>query len=269
MTRTAVFSISTADHFHNAEVTLKSFSDHCDYSVDTYNITLEDIKKKKYNNDIINNIYIKYFTSIDSLRWSLKPALILYFLKDQQYTNVVYLDNDIYFVNKNTFLIDYLDKGILLTKHNRPIVPTGNKFLDSQFICNFTDGFFNAGFIGANHNGIEPINWWLHMNYWKCSKIPELGLYVDQKYLDVLALEFSDKVRICDHPGCNLAMWNSQTCSRSLINNVWKINSEYDPIFCHFSSLDGGPEDPMLQFYLEEFKSKIQEVKHYKKRKIL
>lgn len=279
MKTTAIFSISTTNFFANAHVSLESFVEHCDYrsDIDIFNISLSDILDNKYyTNTIINQMCSRYKNNSDALRWSLKSALILYFLKDKNYKNVIYIDNDIYFVNNNTFLIDDLDKGILLTKHNRPIVPKINffditderikytntntdYFYYEQFLCNFTDGFFNAGFIGASQPGIPAITWWTKMNFWQCVKSFKNGLYVDQKYLDVLALEFSDVVRICDHPGCNLAIWNSQTSKRSFdANHKWKINDRYNPIFCHFSTLNNKIKDDMLSEYYDEYNNKIQ-----------
>lgn len=278
MNTTAVFSISTDNFFFNGQVALESLVEHCDYknNIDVFNITLSDILDHKiYHNSIIKQICWRHQKNKDALRWSLKSALILYFLKDRNYNNVIYIDNDIYFVNNNTFLIDSLDKGILLTKHNRPIIPKTD-FFDTahdkikysepnydyiyyeQFLCNFTDGFFNAGFIGANKLSIQAITWWIKMNFWQCAKALQHGLYVDQKYLDILALEFSDIVRICDHPGCNLATWNSLTLTRSFENNKWKINNIYDPIFCHFSTLDTKINDDMLSMYYAEYKNKIK-----------
>lgn len=255
MTKIAAFCVSSSDYYDKAFVGLNSIRDHCDYNIDTHNILLEDIYTKKYHSMHIDNAYKKYDNNSNVLRWSLKPSLLLYFLQDLNYDKCIYVDNDIYFVNNNTFLVDQIDKGILLTKHNRPLFPNKNPWIQSQFMCNFTDGFFNAGFIGANKNGIHALEWWHTMTLWRCSQEKCYGLYDDQKYLDILALQFNKQTRICDHPGCNLATWNTHTAKRSLINNAWKIDDIYDPIFLHFSSIDSLSEnsDPMLFYYYKEY----------------
>lgn len=280
MNNTAIFSISTNNFKNHAEVALNSFLENCDYknNVDSYNITIGDIQNQKYINNRIDNLISRYKNAPnDILRWALKPSIILYFLHDKDYNNVIYIDNDLYFINNNTFLIDSLDKGVLLTKHNRPIYPQVSFLTNSsgkiryessqfnynyfeQFLCNFTDGFFNAGFIGANKLGKPAIGWWAEMNYWQCAKSYNHGLYVDQKYLDILALEFCNITRICNHPGCNLAVWNTQTITRSFKDNKWKINDLYDPIFFHFSALSESSDDEMLVYYYKEYKNKINNI---------
>ena len=259
----AVFSISTPDYVNNAAVSLDSFARNCSFSVDIFNLTIDDISNK-YCNTNIQKFLEKYNSDHNKLRWSLKPILLMYFLVDKQYTNTIYIDNDLYFVNNIDFLIKDIDKGILLTKHNRPLYPSTNNFLNSQFLCNFTDGFFNAGFIGANINGLDALSWWSSMNYWQCTKAKNYGLFDDQKYLDTMALQFHGCINICEHPGCNLATWNSQTITRSFENSRWTINNFYDPIFCHFSGIENQHErlDPMLHDFYKNF---VQEVNGYGK----
>lgn len=256
--KNAIFSISTPDYMDAASVALDSFGDNCSKHIDKFNISIIDIFNKIYDSEHITQLVQKYKTEHDKLRWTLKSAILLLLL--ESYDNVIYIDSDIYFVNNSDFLITYLDKGILLTKHNRPLYPSQN---NSQFLCNFTDGFFNAGFIGASRKGIQPLSWLTHMNRWSCRKDKKYGLFDDQKYLDMMALEYNHLVRICDHPGCNLATWNTGTITRSFINNEWIIGGEHKPIFCHFSCLEYYPPqfDPMLSYYYTEYSNKIKNLK--------
>lgn len=279
MKKIALFSISTQDFIPNGQIALESFVNNCDLAddIDVYNLTIDALQDDKYKNTIIQQMILRHRKYKDSLRWSLKSAVMLHFLEDEAYENVIYIDNDTYFINNNTFLLKNLDKGILLTKHNRPMYPSPilyeSKFKKirysepsfdpiyfEQFLCNFTDGFFNAGFVGASRSGIPAISWWAKMNFWECSKSAKHGLFVDQKYLDILALEFNDFVKICNHPGCNIAVWNSPTLNKSYdhTTNQWKINDIYDPIFCHFSSMDFAAPDPMIMQYYKEYIFKIE-----------
>lgn len=254
-----IFSISTEDYTKNATVSLRSFARNCGTQLDTLNLTLKDIAKN-YKNDQIQKILKKYYFDQNTLRWCLKSALLIHLLVDKKYDSAIYIDNDVYAVNNIDFLIlDTLSSGILLTKHNRPLYPSKNNYLNSQFSCIFTDGFFNAGFIGASRTGLEALKWWSSMNYWKCLKSKNDGLFDDQKYLDVMALEFHKNVKICEHPGCNLATWNSQTITRSFENNKWTINDLYIPIFCHFSAIKNYPPnyDPMLYHFYKQYINEV------------
>lgn len=257
----AVFSISTKDYAKRGNLSLDSFVKNCNYEVDINNIIVEDIIDYKYDYVDIKKFVDKYKSDQNKLRWSLKPAFIKYFLLIKKYDIVIYIDNDIYFVNNADFLIENISAGVLLTKHHRPLYPSGNPLLNNQFLCNFTDGFFNAGFIRANKFGLEAMEWWSDMNYWQCSKIKSHGLFDDQKYLDIMALEFNKNIDICDHPGCNLASWNSLTIKRELINNCWIINNNYKPIFCHFSDMNYNKSfDPMLHEFYEQYNNELSNV---------
>jgi hypothetical protein len=108
---------------------------------------------------------------------------------------------------------------------------------------------------------IPALEWLMNMTYWKCEINKYEGLFVDQKYLDILALEFNDIVTICRHPGCNLATWNSISLKRKYSESLgcWLINDLYKPIFFHFSSIgiDLGKRDPMLSHYYNRYSEEV------------
>lgn len=257
----AIYSISTENYLPKGAAALKSLSDSLHTSVDTYNFSLNDIIAiPDYNIQKIINRYKNY--NPDYLRWTLKPAIILYLLNNQKYKKCIYIDNDIFFVNDSSFLIDNLN-GVLLTPHFRPHLPSTNKTIQAQFLALLTDGFFNAGFIAVEKTGIPAIDWWYNVLYWRCEKNKCAGIYDDQKYLDIMCLQFSNIVEICKHPGCNIAEWNQYTNTAELIGNKWVINSQYDPIFFHFSGAFRNEswknEHPMMFEYYQKFLQSIKE----------
>jgi hypothetical protein len=252
-----IFTLSTYSHLKASIVSLESFKKNIhNFNVDCFILTVEEIDKaisdKIYE---LNNIKIinlqniesyniqglinKYKNKKDILRWSSKPSSLLYF--SLKYDIVFYIDNDIYFINPCDFLIkDYLNKGMCLTKHNRCINPfkehvneqskiyypnvTHKQFKFNQFQCLFTDGFFNAGFIGIRSKNIQDaLYWWSDMVLFNCSINRQQGIYLDQKYLDILALEFDEKISIIHDANCNVAHWNILSSEVS------------NPIFFHFS----------------------------------
>ena len=117
-------------------------------------------------------------------------------------------------------------------------------------------GLYNAGFFGVNKNGFEALNWWAEMCHYKTEKNKKLGLFVDQKYLDVLSVQFTG-VKIIKHQGCNLASWNVQTCKREICNGELLINRKYKPIFIHFAKEKIvnilNRNDKLLYPFLEEY----------------
>ena len=204
-------------------------------------------------------IYRKYAgTNEDQFRWALKPVYIAWLLR-KKYNKVIFLDPDLYFTGDPGFLLKELDTAaVLLSPHwcnPNPMV-----FEDGLFSM-MKNGMFNAGFIGASKNGLEAMEWWADMCHFKTEKLPALGIYDDQKYLDLLPVEF-ENVRIIRHRGCNLAAWNLDTNKRGVKNGQLVINDEFPPVFIHFAKgtieniLNGN--DDLLRPILEEYLGQLR-----------
>lgn len=192
-------------------------------------------------------------TNADYFRWALKPLFISYLLS-KGFNKVLYADADLYFVNNFPFLFDELDNNnVILTPHWANTNPIENE--DSLFSV-LRGGLFNAGFIGVNTAGKKAIDWWTDMCHYKIEKKKELGLYDDQKYLDLLQVQF-EKVKIIKHQGCNLASWNIDTCKREMINGKLYINKKFEPVFIHFAKDTIvnilNKNDALLKPFLDEY----------------
>lgn len=198
-------------------------------------------------------------TSSDSFRWALKPVIIGYLL-EKGFEKVIYVDPDIYFTGNFTFILDLLNTySILLTPHWADLDIINNE--DSVFSV-LRNGLFNAGFIAASQNGIQAIHWWAGMCQYKMEKRKELGLYDDQRYLDLLQVQFP-YVHIIDHRGCNLAAWNIHSCKREMKNGRLLINGNYEPVFIHFTKDTIAnifmKNDNLLRPWLDEYCQKLSE----------
>ena len=148
--------------------------------------------------------------------------------------------------------------SVLLTPHWNNINPL--EFEDGLFSI-MRNGMFNAGFIGAAKNGIPAMKWWAGMCHYKMDRQVELGIYDDQKYLDLLPVEFPGS-GILRHQGCNLASWNIDTCKREIINGKLMINKIYEPVFIHFAkdTITNilNRNDELLKPYLDEYIQALQ-----------
>lgn len=217
-------------------------------------LTISDIRKS----ETIDLLLKKYAhkTKKDELRWALKPALISWLLS-QKIEKVIYTDADIFFVNNAGFLFDELDRySVILTPHWRNIKPSN----DSDLFYSLTSGYFNAGFIGASINGMSIINWWEEACCFRMEKSVAHGLFDDQKFLDLVPLEF-DGVGIVKHRGCNIAMWNMITNKREMVGGKLLVAGKYDPVFIHFTkdtiqNIVLG-NDPLLYPLLENYKAAL------------
>lgn len=178
---------------------------------------------------------------LDTIRWALKPCLMQYLL--DQYSECIYIDSDLYFINNMTSIVEDID-NIGLSPHFRPYgtseIFDWMKSLDVIGDTNvFTDGYFNGGFIVSKNTEISKnaISWWKKCCLSRCEINKEIGLYVDQKYLDFMYMYFEGISKIND-PGCNIAEWNIFSYhikDLNLENRTFVINDSYIPKFFHFS----------------------------------
>lgn len=105
--------------------------------------------------------------------------------------------------------------------------------------------------------------WWLDCCISACEKNYSEGLYVDQRYLDLMPIYFS-QVTVCRHRGYNLADWNRHlrhkpTKGMALIPGRWKVRS------VHFTRntiarIETG-KDAALEPYYREYKCILAEAK--------
>ena len=205
----------------------------------------------------------KYLESdVHAFRWSMKPVLLNYLLKDEECEKVIYVDGDIFFFSNYQFLFDKLnDARAILTPHWRSFDP--HKDL-TNFELMFNSGIYNAGFIAVNKKAIEIMEWWAMACVFRCVKDPSRGFFADQTYLNLLNVIF-EGVELLRHRGCNLADWNQLECRRTKRpDGSVCINNEYPVVFIHFtfSTMLAILEnrDPLLLPHLKRY---FQSVKNY------
>lgn len=206
------------------------------------------------NSLLAKDIVKKYaHTNTDHFRWALKPIFITYLLENG-FEKVIYVDPDIYFVGDYNFLFEKLNQSnILLTPHwcnTDPLIS------EESLYDVLRGGLFNAGFVGANKKGLEAIGWWAGVCHFKVEENRSFGLFVDQKYLNILPVQF-DNVEIIKHQGCNIASWNIESCKREIVDGKLLINRRFEPIFIHFAKETIAHvlnyNDKLLKPYLEEY----------------
>jgi hypothetical protein len=206
-------------------------------------------------------IVSKYREQPDILRWSLKPVWLKVLLSGQDLDKAIFVDPDLYFYADPQFLFDELDHGpILLSPHWRSSDPE----LDAiNFELNFRDGMFNGGFLGASREGIPALDWLAKACLYKCEINHEHGLFLDQKYFDLLPVRFPG-TRVLRHRGCNLANWNQVECRREKVGDTIFINGKYPVVFIHFtrSTLRGirSGADSLLMPFLDEYESVLKQL---------
>jgi hypothetical protein len=153
----------------------------------------------------------------------------------KHYRKVLYLDPDIYLYSDLGPLVSDLEScSIAVTPHTLTPVMDGEAPSDLDFL---RMGAFNLGFIGVSkcEESFSFLEWWsrrcLEYGFYE----PQLGLAVDQKWVD-LAPSFFPGLKILRDPGLNVAYWNLHERMISKRDKTWLVNEKFPLRFFHFSA---------------------------------
>lgn len=127
----------------------------------------------------------------------------------EQADKVFYLDPDIAVFGPLDPLVEMLDRAsILLTPHQLTPEETRQAIVDNE-ICSLSHGTYNLGFVGVRNDvsGRKMANWWNDRLLDYCIDDRAAGIFVDQKWCDLIPAMF-DNVMILRDPGYNVASWN-------------------------------------------------------------
>ena len=156
----------------------------------------------------IPNFWMMTFRyTILELNTAVKPFFLEYLFKNYDYDKICYFDPDIYFYQPVDEIWEKLNTyHIVLTPHL--LGPLDDEFRPNE-ISILQSGTYNLGFIGlSRHPEVDEfLTWWQGKLAKYCVVDIEKGLFVDQKWIDLVPGRFSG-VYIDQDPGCNAAYWN-------------------------------------------------------------
>jgi len=177
------------------------------------------------------------------LSTAVKPFFLKYLFEMYKFDALCYFDPDIYFYQPLHMLWDNLQNyRIILTPHL-----TGP--LDEEYNPNelqiLRSGTYNLGFIGlARHTSVmEFLDWWADKLTRHCIVDHDRGLFVDQRWVDLVPGRFP-KVYIEQDPSYNVAYWNLSHRNLICENDVWLVN-ETPLKFFHFSGFSPDHADAL------------------------
>ena len=171
---------------------------------------------------------------------AVKPFFLEQLFAAEGLERLIYLDPDILVLRPLDHLRDVLEQNaIALTPHlTAPI--EDDAFPDELAILR--SGTYNLGFIGLAKRGPvdQFLTWWQGRVLDRCVVRVEEGLFVDQKWIDLVPGFYPD-VGIIHHPGYNVAYWNLH-CRHvdmdRMVEGDDDIRVNGEPLaFFHFSGL--------------------------------
>ena len=179
--------------------------------------------------------------NVTELCTATKPFFLDHLLRDARVEQLLYIDPDILITNSLDELYRLLDHfDIVLTPHAECDYPDDGRLPDDTSMMQ--TGLFNLGFLGlrASSNTRTFLEWWKKKVYRKCLVQFELGLFVDQKFMD-LALLWFDGIHVERGSGYNVAYWNLHSRDVRFQDGIWTCNG--GPLyFFHFSGYR--PDNP-------------------------
>lgn len=251
---TLVYTVSTIGYLEQAVLALKSVKNNNKFNI--YFIFIVDIKKESYeiinrkikknypwiellathqlkkaSKNIMNRAY-KVFSKLEIC--SLSKFICLKYLTNKYLSTkyFVYIDTDLYFFSSlKNCLNSIKNKPFLVTPHYlNPYDP----FKESNFL---TSGYINSGFYIAQPS-CQNFQKILDILIERISKLgflaPELGLYCDQNWVNLISHVFTDEFCLFKDPGCNIAYWNIENRLISKKGGHYYANN-HKLIFFHFS----------------------------------
>lgn len=200
------------------------------------------IDSSKENFEIINLQELKiprlqefcFKYNITELSTAVKPYLLQYLFDSRGIDIIFYMDPDILVTSPLDQLYNELETfDILLTPHLDQDYPEDGLKPNDAWIM--LSGIYNLGFIGLrkSQNTQRFLSWWQFKLYNKCVSEHASGYFVDQRFIDLASVLFSN-IKIIRDRGYNVAYWNIHSREIHKQNNVWMCN---DGIlyFFHFS----------------------------------
>lgn len=184
--------------------------------------------------------------TLTELATAVKPAVLRHLL-GRRHDRVLYFDPDMQAFAALDAVIDPLeDNDIVLTPHTLDAIPLDGKRPTEVGLLRY--GTYNLGFIGiANTPGAYAmLDWWAERLGRYCFYDLPLGLFVDQKWIDLVPALF-ERTAIVRHRGCNVAYWNLHA-RRLDPNHERRLVSGEPLIFFHFSSFDAQKPDQLSQY---------------------
>jgi hypothetical protein len=188
--------------------------------------------------------------SIVEVSTGVKGFALLKLLDVPDCTEVVYFDPDIVVLDRLDGLLRHFDSSsILLTPHLTAPDSTFESILDNE-VCTLQHGIYNLGFLGVKNSpqGREFAQWWANRLRDFCFDDIPGGLFTDQRWVDLAPAFFPDYTILRD-PGYNVCTWNltHRKVEGSLSSGLTANGQPL--VFYHFSGLDSGAQQAMLNKY--------------------
>ena len=260
--KTCFFTIVSRNYMHFARTLLNSVVEHSP-DADFYVGLCDQAGEFDFSNDNFNVIEITDLDNIPDLskfifrytilelNTAIKPYVIEK-LFQKGYEKVVYFDPDIKVYGSLDQMLSFLDTNeVLLTPHLTDLLDDGKLPTELDIL---RSGTYNLGYIGLRQtqNTQKLVKWWQSKLYEHCVVDLEKGLFVDQKWMDLVPGMFSN-VFVNRNPAWNIAYWNLNHRSLSEKGGTFYVDGN-ELTFFHFSGFS--PDNKILSKHQNRYTKK-------------
>jgi glycosyltransferase involved in cell wall biosynthesis len=185
---------------------------------------------------------------IMELNTAVKPFMFQHVFR-LGHDTALYFDPDIQVFSRLNQILIPLQNGasFVLTPHL--CAPAeGDAFPDDIGIMRA--GIYNLGFLGvrACDEAEAILAWWGRRLEYQCLSDQNAGIFVDQKFMDLLP-GFAENARILRDPTVNIAYWNLPQRTLTVEGETWMVDGR--PLgFYHFSGFDPTKMDQLAKYTL-------------------
>ena len=182
---------------------------------------------------------------------AVKPFVMRHLIQVKGYREVVYLDPDIELFAPMNSVFAAFEAGadFVLTPH----LTAPAEFADfPNDVGIMKAGIYNLGFIALNNSSsaIAFLQWWERKLRFQCINQQDQGVFVDQKFVDLLPA-FHENVTILRDHTLNVAYWNLDQRQLSQTETGWLVDDK-PLVFFHFSGIELN-QPQRLSKYTERF----------------
>jgi glycosyltransferase involved in cell wall biosynthesis len=168
---------------------------------------------------------------------ALKPYMVLYLFEKLGFERVLYFDPDIELHRPLDTVMDPLEAGasFVLTPHLCAPAETDQSPDDMTIM---RAGIYNLGFLGVSQSTEtrDVIRWWARRLRFHCISAQHIGIFVDQKFMDLVP-GFVSHVHIARDTSLNVAYWNLLQRTLEMNGDSYQVDGK--PLgFYHFSGFN-------------------------------
>ena len=252
MRKRAIFSICSNNYFPYARILFSSLKKH--HPEASLFLCLADIPKSEINLNIdgvevipATELAVDNFADfafrydIMEFNTALKPFFFSWLIQERGFEEVVYLDPDIEVFAPLNPVFTSFEQGSDFTV--TPHLTSPAEFAEfPDDIGIMKAGIYNLGFIGMNNSQAAQsfLAWWQRRLRYQCVNQQDQGIFVDQKFVDLLPA-FHENVAILRNHTLNVAYWNIEQRDLTQNGDRWFVD-EQPLVFFHFSGAN--PRQP-------------------------